>query len=506
MSDNQLEFIPLHCADKLRIINPRGTLGIVTLWSKTDWVIEKLEALGVDFNPSTSKVAVVGNLYGNGIPQLLRNLLYNPQIGGLLICGADASGSAADLMAFFDRGIETTTILGEEATVIAGTQRVIDAGVTPEMFTWPIALYNTSSGSVTSGLEPTKNFINSCGAWPAADLRRVEVPMPPTVVEKFPSCAQNHNIVKDHSILEAWKELVFKTYRFGQRVMLKKGERLELQNTRVVINDPVFDSTASLEAYGFEPDDLRAYQDYLMTDHLSTDRSYTYGNRLKSHFGVDGLRMIGEKLKADPQDRRCYLTLWDGRSDYKADSAPCMVSLYFRVFQGRLSLTATYRTHNVMDAWLVNAYGLKYLQGEVAAIAGLDFPPLGPLTIISHSISIDTARLDLARRVAEQHKYEMVYDENGLFEIGVDGDEIVARHVGQHGALLHEYRAKCALAIRQQMSRDCAISEISHALYVGSELEKAQAMLDSKNEPQKIVIAGPYPDGPRKVVPYDNKD
>ena len=88
-----MEFKPLHFADRLTIINPQGTVGVVTLWSKPDYVIERFRQAGVDLNPATSPIAVFGTLYGNGLREMLRNLLYNPQIQTLLICGHDRSGS-----------------------------------------------------------------------------------------------------------------------------------------------------------------------------------------------------------------------------------------------------------------------------------------------------------------------------------------------------------------------------------------------------------------------------
>ena len=95
-----MEFQPLYFADKLQIINPHGTIGVVTLWSKVDYVIERFRQAGVDLDPTTSPIAVFGNLYGNGLREMLRNLLYNPQIQVLLICGNDRSGSRRELRKF----------------------------------------------------------------------------------------------------------------------------------------------------------------------------------------------------------------------------------------------------------------------------------------------------------------------------------------------------------------------------------------------------------------------
>ena len=96
----------LHFADRLTIINPQGTIGVVTLWSKPDYVIERFRQAGVDLDPATSPIAVFGTLYGNGLREMLRNLLYNPQIQTLLICGNDRSGSRRELRNFFDYGLE----------------------------------------------------------------------------------------------------------------------------------------------------------------------------------------------------------------------------------------------------------------------------------------------------------------------------------------------------------------------------------------------------------------
>src|SRR5512139_904554 len=97
-----MNFIPLYFKDKLTVINPAGTVGVLTLWSRVEYVLERFRQAGVDLAPETSPIAVFGTLYGNGLRELLRNLLYNPQIQTLLICGRNRSGSLEDLQAFFD--------------------------------------------------------------------------------------------------------------------------------------------------------------------------------------------------------------------------------------------------------------------------------------------------------------------------------------------------------------------------------------------------------------------
>ncbi|MBQ9358917.1 MAG: hypothetical protein IJT95_05180, partial [Abditibacteriota bacterium] len=67
-----MEFEPLFYADKLHVVNPSGCIGVVCLWTKQEHALKKLAEAGIDLGPS-SKVALIGNLYGNGISELAAN-------------------------------------------------------------------------------------------------------------------------------------------------------------------------------------------------------------------------------------------------------------------------------------------------------------------------------------------------------------------------------------------------------------------------------------------------
>ena len=52
--------------------------------------------------------------------------------------------------------------------------------------------------------------------------------------------------------LEAWKEVLYLLTRFGHRVTLKKGDRLELQHVKVVVEKPEFEAEKELQAVNLD--------------------------------------------------------------------------------------------------------------------------------------------------------------------------------------------------------------------------------------------------------------
>lgn len=486
-----MTFEALYYGDRLHLANPAGDVGVVTLWSKVEQVLRLFEALAVDLDPASSRIAVVGNLYGNGLPHLLRNLLWNPQIRHLLILGQNLSGSREELVNFFEQGLEPVEFLGAPSFRIAGTQRVIDGLVRPAMFAQRPRLVALGKPSEEATKQGVAHFFSSLPAPEDTSAERVDIPLPQTSVTRYPSEPRAHTILR-RTPLEAWEELIFRLYRFGYRTQLAKGERIELQNVKVVVETPDEDSDEWLLELGFDPAKFRLYQEKILQADKPPDIEYTYGNRMRGYYRhrgqtVDTLQTVAERLKANEESRHAYVSLWDTARDLsEGHGCPCLVSLFFRRFDGRLTLTACFRTHNAGDAWPENVWGLIAIQRFVAGQAGME---RGALTVISHSISLSPDALDKAKRIAEAKKSdEMVdpatkkrvprFDHNGEFTVTVDeaAGEIVVQHAYK-GVALTEYRGRQAEQLEKQLARDCALSEISHALYLGREIARAEARL-----------------------------
>jgi len=191
---------------------------------------------------------------------------------------------------------------------------------------------------------------------------------------------------------------------------------------------------------------------------------------------VDGLEKVTERLLKDNEDRKSFIALWDTGNDLKGGkSTPCLVSLFFRYYEKKLTLTANYRTHNAIDAWIYNFYGLKAILDFVAGKTGMES---GAITVISNSISMDLDESTIARAalLVKNRKTSIKTDPNGIFNFTVDKqkNEIIAQHCTEDGLLIHEYRGKKAESIQHKIYKDMAVSDLNHAMYIGRQLALAE--------------------------------
>lgn len=496
-----LRFEPKYYADRLHVINPTGDVGIISLWTPIKTALEYLQRIGVDLDPISSRIAVLGNLYGDGLPQLAANLLWNPQITAILVFGQDLSGSSEEIVNLLLLGAEPADRFGQSRNRIINTDRYLDPTIPVDLLVgqYEMRAYRKPSEATTFGIQ---NFFSTLRPQRSHSRDRIECVLQVNKPRYFPSEPRSHTIVRKRP-LDAWEEVVCQTLRFGvPSIASKTKERLELQNMKVVITDPVEESDEHLRKYGFSSDEMTNYQTQLLDAKLPEGLSYSYGNRIRGYWGkkknlgtIDFLMLASMELQLDTTSRGAYFTLWDPRRDNlvgEDESTPCLVSLFFRVFNGELTLTATFRAHNVMSAWLKNIYGLIALQKFVSLSIGPGIASRGAITIISHSISIDPTALekyDLAQQILrsktdeleldrETGKRNLREDPNGYFVFTVDRDRmrLVVDHRAQ-GELLTRYEGKTAEDVSSQLARDNTISDISHALYVGRQLAIHEGML-----------------------------
>lgn len=471
----------LYYNDKVTVFNPEGHIGILTLWSRTDVVIKKIiEEVGM----MPPGVAVISNLYGDGLNQLLVNLLNNPQITHLFIVGNNRTDSARELMQYFASGVEEVRISGSVQYRISGTTRLVNevladstlfVGRVPDITAYCFGPLDEQIGSLCDGLQR---------AHPASVVReRKPLKLAEPQVSVFPSVRQGHQVISD-SPLDAWGELLFLLQRFGLPTTLAKGDRKELLNLKVVITKPDWQSEDDYSRYNLDKRKLEQYCHAMMDPTLDADISYTYGNRIQEYFGYDMVERAVRRLVADKEDRKSYLSLWDARADMEDRNPdgsphghPCWVGGFFRVYDGALTLSVTFRTHRAYTAYIENIHGLMSLQHSVANRLGL---PVGPLTVLSHSISLDPGQLSLVDSIVRARKWKLRDDGRGEVVFSISDRDGVKRAVVEHrqgGMVLKRYESANIEALGHQLAQDYIASDTNHLLYIGRMLGKLQMCL-----------------------------
>jgi Thymidylate synthase len=506
-------FTALYYPDRLRTVNPQGDVGIVTLWSPVRAVERKLGAALPEFlDPERSRVAVISNLYGDGMYAMFCNLLFNPQIRHLIAIGEDLDlPTCAEVEAFLGAGLEDWEMLGTTMKRIRGTQRIFPdlVGFDADRLRRTLTFRYLGKLSNSSAAADVADYLSQLpGPTPASQVSRLRVDLPVFDAGRYayrPSQPSGHEVIRARP-LDCWKELVVRVVRFGRPAILPDGPRVELFNAKAVITDPAHEPREVLAGYGFHLDRLLAYQAEIVRPDLPEGVSYTYGNRLRGYFdlgsaGSDALQLVVDALRANPNTRRAHIALWDTAADLPCATpdavraTPCLTTLFFRCIEKRLTLTATYRAHNLLTAWLENVYGLMAIQQHVATATGL---PVGPIIVISHSLGIDprNSRYELAQTIAENwkrdddvdqagRKHSLRADPNGYFVVTIDETEecIVAEHRFA-GLLIKRYKSDRAERIEREVSGDMAVSLVSHALWLGRELTRKEQILRARRKPR----------------------
>ncbi len=248
----------------------------------------------------------------------------------------------------------------------------------------------------------------------------------------------------------------------------------------MVVTNPGWQSDDDYAKYNLSRSKLEDYCETMLDPVLEADTSYTYGNRLQEYFGYDMIDVAVQRLQKDREDRKSYLALWDARLDMQDRNLdgsprghPCWVGGFFRVYDGALTLSVTFRTHRAYTAWIENVHGLINLQGKVAGRIGL---PVGPLTVMSHSISIDPGQLPLVESIVKSRKWKMRDDGRGEVVFSINDGKAVVEH-RMSGLVLKRYESANIEALSHQLAQDAIVSDLNHALYVGRQLGKLQLCL-----------------------------
>jgi thymidylate synthase len=471
---------PVEYSKELLIGNPQKPVAICSLWSERNHVAGKV---------GLENVAVVGNLYshGPGVEGIVRNVLANPAIRGIVIAGKDKSQSAETLKQFSNAGVEKTEIGWtiplpdsiSEDDLTAG-MRTIDESIPYEEIeklrtnveirdlrgkSWP------EVGEVVAAYEDKPPFAKPA-AYPKTESK-IQVMRSEDIGYVFRGSQPE----------DVWLEILRTIRKFGS-----KAESRYTSGTQEVLNvmgvlDGDLDKMMKWPYWvGQSPASVRKYSEQLIKgEKLDEEDTYAYGERMRVRKG-DQIGALIKKMKEDPYDRGYLVDLWDVETDFMGDpdSPPCLTQAWFRLYRGRLSANFSYRSHDMFSAWIKNAMGDRLLHNYVSEETGI---PLGPTTIISCSAHIydhDFKQLD-GMLESQKPKWRFVEDPRGNFIVDVDGGQIVVRHENRSGAVTTLRGMSAERLYKDIWSRKLVLLP-DHAMYIGYELARAEASIREDRE------------------------
>ena len=216
--------------------------------------------------------------------------------------------------------------------------------------------------------------------------------------------------IRADTIPEAWRRGLGLIWRGGEEITDERGTRTrEILALEVVVEDPRRDMIP-VEWYSWNESRLEEYAEQLISGN-NPGFEYTYGERLRAwalpapggggggagkvrdDLGVAGgpdgpvdqIEHVVRRLRANPNSRRASAVTWIPPVDTEKEEVPCMMVDDFKIRQGRLHLTALFRSHDFAGAYPANLYGLTRLLEYVAERVGAD---PGSITTVSCSAHV----------------------------------------------------------------------------------------------------------------------
>lgn len=481
---------PVFFAPSLALGNPASGVGLCLLWTPQERVLSALE-------PHDYMCA--GNLYSrDGVSFLVRNLLAHPTITDLLLCGKDLTGSGAALVALMSDGLDDTGRIVGDGTRL---HPEIDRNAV-ELLRRAVTLHDHRGVARPEQIaELLRGLRRSARPW-------AETPMLFPYAEPSAEALPTYNtglLVRASTVRTAYLRLLWQVLTFGARGGTQhSSDQRELLDVLTVVDDEPDDparfsyaewmpfSRASLGER--RPDgSYTGYLAQIASGDGADGVSYTYGGRLRRFGGaIDQVRAMADELRSAGESRRAVASLWNPALDIGSPNPPCLNLVQARLRNGHLALTAYFRSHDIFRAWPSNAYGLRALQAQLASELGV---VAGDLAILSHSAHIYAHDWERAGELVAHHYRaadpRLVRDPRGSFVIALEPPEIVVRHYTPDGEHLQSFRGTSARELGVALTP--FVGELSHALYLGQELQKAEHAIalgcpDAYHQDRPLVI------------------
>jgi thymidylate synthase len=477
---------PIFQRDKILIGNEKSPLAICTLWSRK----EDFLALSKD------EYSIIGNLYTNdGITYLIKNILANPRIKYIVVCGLDLSGTGESLINFFKYGID-------ENYKVINSEAFIDDSIPKEK----IEVLRKNIEVVD--LRNEENVLEKIKEISRRLPKEADFFMEPIFLEEKREVSKSLTSqdvvfrVEGKTLAETWLKILDMVLKFGE---VKESEYGIKQKEVLDVIAVVKNIGEIPEYFPVSQKTLEEYSRQFFTREKPKGVDYTYGERLfglelnlphsvkeyiqpqilkEAKIILNQVDLIIKKLKSKRFTRRAIAVTWRHEIDSISENPPCLIEIIWNVKNDKLHQTCTFRSHDVWGAWIFNAFALRNLQNEIAKELKIE---TGNLIILSVSAHIYENNWEQAENLVKKYQrnklIEFENDPRGYFLIKIENGEIVVEHRLFDGRKSgYEFRGKSAEELYKKIVNENLISKFDHAAYLGKELARAEIALKEGKE------------------------
>lgn len=483
---NMIKDWPIYLKDKLIVGNLDSNVGIATLWMPKESV-----AAGLDAN----SFAICGQLYTKrGLNPMFRNILANPKIRYIILCGLDRQGSGEALIKFFNNGIDHAFDAPGNLNgwhVSGDAEALLDKELSIEA----LELLRRSVEVIDMRMKPLEEIGKTIAALEVKEAFGEpqifdEAPIP--TLASYPTDLSVFKIRRDY-VGDAWIDALKTINRFGVEFSGMYGKVKAVHNLSIVIEKEDPDAPKFYDFLKFKEEGLRLYTKGFF-DTEKGDEAYTYGERIFKWDGIDQHAIMVEKLKRFPYDRGALALLWQPHKDNyppkdtevlqmgqtKGWKVPCLVMLLGQCLKDDFHMTAVFRNNDIYGAWPLNAFALRTFQKDIAQKIGKN---LGSLTTISHIAEIYEMDWQDSVHIVDQNDNlarTCQYETRSYYTIEIANEDIIIRFFTPDGAKqigefsINGKKPKAARDLCALVLKDMLLSDLGAAADLGRQLAKAE--------------------------------
>ncbi len=479
----------LYLPEKYRVTLGKGVhIGLCTVWSDPDIVIKQAPQL-------LDTCAIIGTLYSKeGVNIMLRNLCMNPQITYVLVWGKNplshtptGKSGWSVLTALWNNGISAD---GTVNTINYKLHANMDFSVVIKV-TQNVQLIDVSNLELEEVLEITKKLDKR-----EPYMEPISFPVyQPEAGDALPS-EEVGWVVRGNRIADVWIKTIDRVIRYGEIKMSEYGSKMrELPVITWVCEDEDLQNPFIPEDW---PGELRSIIGLENKEHIDAyiknvfyeselpeSTSYTYGQRLRAYPSegkiIDQVGYIVKKMKEFGTSRRAFAILWHPAIDQGDKSPPCITQIHVLQGGGNLHLFAVVRSQDMFKAALLNAFGLRALQEEIANDLGMK---AGKLSITTNSAHIYEDDWDNAKKLVQcaiwdrpsADKFEE--DPRGNVLVRIENGKLVSEVVTKDGKLISKIEGTTAREVCTKLSDLDLLSSPRHYTDIARQLQKAEISRD----------------------------